>query len=328
MPEGDTVFRTCARLHEALAGRPLLAAELRWPGLSTAALAGSVVLEVVPRGKHILLRLDSGWTLHSHLKMEGQWRIERTQPVPEEFGGELAGPRAARGGGISTGSINRSNSIGRSSSIGRGSSLSRSPDVRAILVTEPWTALGLRLGQLDLVRTSEEPTLIGHLGPDILDPAFDLGRAVANLAASGTTIGAALLDQRNLAGVGTMWASESLFAERLSPWAESLTDPVLARLVERARRLMTASLPQAIPSSTGVRREGESTWVHGRSGRPCRRCGTTIRVAPIGPPTRERVLFYCPTCQGGLAPTDDGRPVAPLGASTRGRTGRPGRQQF
>ncbi|MCA0293969.1 MAG: Fpg/Nei family DNA glycosylase [Actinobacteria bacterium] len=321
MPEGDTVFRTCARLHEALAGRELLAAQLRWPSLSTARLDGMVVTGVVPRGKHILLRLDTGWTLHSHLKMEGQWRIERTvdeehhphPTVPEE-------PRARNEPGAS-----------RRAATPRAADLERrypSHDVRAILVTDPWTALGLRLGQLDLVRTSEESTLVGHLGPDILDPYFDPTDAVANLAASRTSIGAALLDQRNLAGIGTLWASETLFAERTSPWATDPRPELLGRLVARARRLMSAAATSDSPvqTSTGSRREGENTYVHGRSGRPCRRCGTTVRVAPIGPPTRERVMFYCPTCQGGLAPGDDGRRVAPLGSGSRrpnrGREGR------
>lgn len=77
---------------------------------------------------------------------------------------------------------------------------------------------------------------------------------------------------------------------------------------------MTANLPHAVPTSTGIRRDGENTYVHARSGRPCRRCGTTIRVAQIGPPTRERAMFYCPTCQDGLAPGDDGGPIAPLGS--------------
>ena len=77
---------------------------------------------------------------------------------------------------------------------------------------------------------------------------------------------------------------------------------------------MTAAVASAIQTSTGSRREGENTYVHARSGRPCRRCGTTVRVAPIGPPTRERAMFYCPGCQGGLAPGDVGRPIAPLGS--------------
>ena len=293
MPEGDTVFRTCARLHEALAGRVLLAADLRWPGLSTAGLAGMTVTEVVPRGKHILLRLDSGLTLHSHLKMEGQWRISRTSGNPVAL--------AARAG----------NDPRRRERLDRGSR--GSDDVRAILVTEGWTATGLRLGMLDLVRTAEERTLVGHLGPDILSPDFDEQQAVGNLTGP---IGAALLDQRNLAGIGTMWASESLFLRRILPWkdAAELGPGALAGVVDRARRLMTANLPHAVQTSTGIRRDGENTYVHGRSGRPCRRCGTTVRVAQIGPPTRERAMFYCPTCQVGLAPGDDGRPIAPLGS--------------
>ena len=293
MPEGDTVFRTCARLHEALAGRVVLAAELRWPGLSTAPLAGLTVTGVVPRGKHILLRLDSGLTLHSHLKMEGQWRISRTSGNPVAL--------ASRAGN----DPRRRERLDRG---GRGSD-----DVRAILVTDEWTATGLRLGMLDLVRTADEGTLVGHLGPDILSPDFDEQQAVANLTGP---IGAALLDQRNLAGVGTMWASESLFLRRILPWkdAADLGPGALAGVLDRARRLMTANLPYAVQTSTGIRRCGENTYVHGRSGRPCRRCGTTVRVASIGPPTRERAMFYCPTCQGGLAPGDDGRPIAPLGS--------------
>ncbi|MCB0912429.1 MAG: Fpg/Nei family DNA glycosylase [Propionibacteriaceae bacterium] len=299
MPEGDVVHRTCARLHEALAGRTLLAAELRWPGLSTADLAGATVTEVVPRGKHILIRLDTGWTLHSHLRMEGQWRIERTVDPPSR---PLRSRRELANGGVTPRPL-RSRRELANGGVTKGAG---NPDVRAILVAEPWTALGLRLGRLDLVRTADERSVVGHLGPDILATDFDATTAAANLTHTGGPIGAALLDQRNLAGIGTVWASESLFAERLNPWAEVLSDDELRRLVERARRMMLASLAG----------HGEPR-VHGRSGRPCRRCGNTVRVAQIGPPTRERAMFYCPTCQGGLAPNDDGRPIAPLGARRR-----------
>ncbi len=291
MPEGDTVWRTCHRLHEALAGRRLLASDLRWPGIATADLRGMTVVEVIPRGKHILVRLDSGWTVHSHLRMDGQWRIEPTDPSAV-FPGAVPGTPASLGDGV-----------------------------RAVLVAPEWTAVGSRLGMLDLVRTSEEHTLIGHLGPDILDPDFEWPRAVTNLARSDAVVGAALLDQRILAGIGTMWASESLFLRRQHPWtpAAELSEAQLTALIVQARRLMTANLPFAVQSSTGSRRDGENTYVHARSGRPCRRCGATVRVAGIGPPTRERTMFYCPACQGGLAPTDDGRSVAPLGSSRRPR---------
>jgi endonuclease-8 len=285
VPEGDTVWRTATRLHQALAGHPVTRWDLRWGELATSDLVGASTLEVVSRGKHILQRLDVGVTLHSHLRMEGQWRIED------------AGRLTAR---------HLSN-----------------PQIRAVVGTERWAAIGLRLGMLDLLPTDQEHTLVGHLGPDVLGADWDVAAAVANLRAAGTTpIGAALLDQRNLAGVGTLWASESLFLERLHPWAEatSLGDDALSALVVRAHRLIDAARHHAIQTSTGVRRLGETSYVHGRSGRPCRRCGEGIRVAMIGEPPQDRTMFYCPRCQGGLGPTDDGRRQTPLGSGARGRS--------
>lgn len=279
MPEGDTVWRTAARLHEALAGERLERADLRWPSLATADLRGARTLEVRSRGKHLLHRLDTGLTLHSHLRMEGQWRIEATAALT---------PR-----------------------------LLTNDQLRALLGTTRWTALGLRLGMLDLVATDAEDSLVGHLGPDVLGPDWDPQRAAANLASSQETIGAALLDQRTLAGVGTMYAAESLFLERLGPWtpAASLNSATIVGVVERAHRLLDTGRRSAIQSTTGSTRRGETTFVHGRSGRPCRRCGTTVRVAMVGAPPQERTMFYCPGCQGGLGPTDDGRPQRPLGAT-------------
>ncbi|MGC4154523.1 MAG: DNA-formamidopyrimidine glycosylase family protein [Propionicimonas sp.] len=300
MPEGDAVWRTAHRLDDALSGRRLLDADLRWPGISTARLAGLTVTETVPRGKHILTRLDSGWTLHSHLRMDGSWVVRRTR------GGD--GRRASS----QAGTIGQRMSGRRPESMGGGF-------VRAVLVGTEYTAIGVDLGMLDLVRTREEHTLVGHLGPDLLDPGFDAERAVANLTAADGTIGAALLDQTNLAGIGTIWASETLFAERMPPWrpATALPASALAALVERARRFLTASIQRATPSSTGLTQYGRNTYVHGRSGRACRRCGGTVRVAPIGPPLRERPMFYCPGCQGGLEPTDSGRTLGPLGSGRR-----------
>jgi endonuclease-8 len=281
VPEGDTVWRTAHRLHLALAGEPVVLSDLRFPEVATHDLRGATTLEVVSRGKHVLHRFDSGLTLHSHLRMEGQWRVEHAA----ESGRWL-----------------------------------RRDDLRAAVGTATWTALGLRLGMLDLVPTTSESTLVGHLGPDLLGPDWDAAVAATRLGSADTTIGAALLDQRNLAGVGTLWAAESLFLERVHPWtpASDLSADDVARLVDRVHRLITLAKDHAVQASTGIRRKGEESYVHARSGRPCRRCGTTVRVAMVGPPTRERTMFYCPGCQGGLAPTDDGRPQRPLGSS-RGR---------
>lgn len=283
MPEGDTVWRTAQRLHQALAGREVVLWDLRFPDIATSDLRGATTLEVVSRGKHLLHRLDAGVTVHSHLRMEGQWRVQST-------------PDAGR--------------------------WLRRADLRAAVGTPAWTALGLRLGMLDLVATSREADLVGHLGPDLLGPDWDAVVAAANLRADGAAVGAALLDQRNLAGVGTFWAAESLFVQRVNPWvpAAELAAPALEALVARVHRMIDAGRRHAVQSSTGALQTGEHSFVHGRSGRPCRRCGEPVRVASIAAPPRERVLFYCPHCQRGLAPSDDGVAQAPLG--TPGQAGR------
>ncbi|MEA4943937.1 MAG: DNA-formamidopyrimidine glycosylase family protein [Propionicimonas sp.] len=302
MPEGDAVWRTARTLDDALSGRQLLDADLRWPTIATARLAGMMVSQTVPRGKHLLTRLDSGWTLHSHLRMDGSWVIEPTGGTAQRSPSRSKGPPRAAS------RVPERRSGRRPESRGGGF-------VRAVLVGPDYTAIGVDLGMLDLVRTTEEHTLVGHLGPDLLDPRFDTELAIRNLVAAEGTIGAALLDQTNLAGIGTIWASETLFAERIQPWTPSsgLDRTTIEGLVNRARKLLQASLAGPLPSSTGSQLPGRNTWVHGRSGRQCVRCGGTIRVASIGPATRERPMFYCPVCQGGLGPTDDGRPAAPLG---------------
>lgn len=269
MPEGDTVWRTARRLDEALAGRTIVAADLRWPDLSTADLRGRRTLEVVSRGKHLLHRLEGGLTLHSHLRMEGRWRIERT-----------AGLAPAR---------------------------RHSPDLRAMVATEDWTALGFLLGELDLVPTLRESELVGHLGPDLLAPDWGevaTAQASANIRAFPGTVGEALLDQRNVAGLGTIWVAQTLFAERVNPWrvAASLNADEALAIVRRAHVLLDRARRDRSPAS-GSR---ESEVLYDRVGRPCRRCGGEVRRAAVGSGVLQRSLAYCPTCQGGPAPTDLG----------------------
>ena len=282
MPEGDTVFRTARRLDAALAGRRLILCDLRWGDLATLDLTGPDTVAVVSRGKHLLHRLAGGWTIHSHLRMEGSWEVlRRADTTPRRL---------------------------------------RDPGIRAVVGTHEWVCLGLRLGMLDAIPTAREDDLVGHLGPDLLGPDWDAARAVAHLAAvPDRPIGDALLDQRNLAGIGTMYDAETLFLERVGPWTPvgDLRAGDLDRLVQRAHRLLSANVDHAVQSTTGSRRRGAATYVHARSGLPCRRCGGTVRVAGIGAAPRERTMFYCPSCQGGLAPGDDGRPQRPLGSTPR-----------
>jgi endonuclease VIII len=281
VPEGDTVHRTADRLDAALRGAVVERAELRWPSVPDVDLAGSRTLEVVARGKHLLHRFDTGSTLHTHLRMEGQWRVEHPGPATD---------RALR-----------------------------RHDLRAAVLTGRWSALGLRLGMVDLVPTARESELVGHLGPDVLGPDWDAAVAAERVTSARGLIGDTLLDQRVLAGVGTFWASEILFLERVLPWvrAGDLDRDRVQALLERLHRLMAAARRTGWQASTGIQRSGEEAYVHARSGRPCRRCGDTVRVAMTGVAPRQRTLFSCPTCQGGLAPTDDGRPQRPLGSGKR-----------
>lgn len=259
MPEGDTVWLVARRLDDALSGGVLARAELRVPRFATADLVGREVLATVPRGKHLLTRLSGGLTLHTHLRMDGMWHLYR----PEE---------RWRGG----------------------------PDhvIRAVLATADRVAVGYRLGEVDLVATDDEAQVVGHLGPDLLDPDADLDEALRRLRAEPEReIGVALLDQRAVAGIGTIYRSETLFVHRVSPFTPVGEVEDLGAVLATARRLLDANKARASQATTGDPRRGHEHWVVGRRGRPCRRCGTPIRTATQGPPPYDRLTTWCPTCQ-------------------------------
>lgn len=259
VPEGDTVWRTCQLLDAALAGRPLTRCEFRVPQLATIDLTGTKVTEVIPRGKHLLTRFDNGLTLHSHLQMDGAWRV-----VPDE--------RRWSGG--------------------------PAYEIRAILGVPGSTAVGYRLPVLELVKTERESEVVGHLGPDLLGPDWDLAEAVRRLRAQpDRTIGEALLDQRNLAGIGTVYRAEILFLQGINPRTPVGRIRDLERLCERVRQIMIRNRTGFEQNTTGDRRPGRNHWIYGRAGRECRRCGTTIMVEEYGPEGQERLSYWCPHCQ-------------------------------
>ncbi len=273
MPEGDTVWLVAARLHDALADRGLLRSDFRVPALATTDLAGREVLEVVARGKHLLIRVEGGITVHSHLRMDGAWHLHR--PGTRWTGG---------------------------------------PDwqVRAVLSNAEWDAIGYRLPVLEIVETAREGDVVGHLGPDLLDPAFDREEALRRLRGDPVReTGTALLDQRNLAGVGNVYKAESLFLTRTSPWAPVSDVADLGALVDVARKLLDSNKLHAAQATTGDTRPGHQHWVYDRARRPCRRCGTPVRSAPQGDPPYDRITYWCPTCQPGPQPARANRDPGP-----------------
>jgi endonuclease VIII len=255
MPEGDVVWYTARRLHQALAGRTLTRSDFRVPRLATVDLTGDVVTETVSRGKHLLTRTENGLTVHTHLKMDGDWRVR---------------PAAER--------------------------IRDSHRIRLLLANEDWQAIGYRLGVVELVRTSEESRITGHLGPDLLGPDWDRDEAVRRLTAEpDRPIGEALLDQRNLAGIGNVHRAEVLFLRGLGPWRPVGSVADVGAVADLARRLLEANKQRHGHITTGSMRRGEEHWVYGRRGRPCRRCGTAILAAGH----EDRVTFWCPSCQPG-----------------------------
>ena len=143
----------------------------------------------------------------------------------------------------------------------------------------------------------------------MLGPDWDLDEALRRLREQpDEQIGVALVDQRNLAGVGNLYKVESLFIRGVHPWTRVADVPDLAALVERARTLMRANLHHPEQNTTGDPRRGRDHWVFGRRGKPCLRCGTAILLGEQGPPTQERVTWWCPTLPGGPLPH---RPAGP-----------------
>ena len=280
MPEGDTVWQAARRLHEALAGKPLTRSDLRVPKYATADLTGRHVLDVTPRGKHLLTRMEGGLTLHSHLRMDGSWKV-------------YANDQRWTGG--------------------------PTHQIRAILGTTDRTAVGYRLPVLELLRTTDEHKAVGHLGPDLLGPDWDPERALANLLQDpARPLGEALLDQRNLAGIGNVYKCELCFLLGATPWLPigALPADRTAHLPALAKKLLEANRDRLIRTTTG--RRGQDLFVYGRAPRPCLRCHTSIRVADQGDGSRERPTYWCPHCQTGPAPSPHrGAPSGHPGTSRR-----------
>jgi endonuclease VIII len=254
MPEGDTVHLAATRLDRALGGEVLLRTDFRVPRLASTDLAGRKVLDVRARGKHLLFRIDGGVTLHTHFRMDGEWHLYPAGRAPR----------------------------------------APSHEVRAVLETEEIVAVGVRLPVIELIRTQDETRLLGHLGPDVLGDDWDADEALVRLRrAPERPIGEALVDQRNLAGLGNVYKCEICFLAGVNPHTPVGEIADLAHIVALAKRTMEANRTTGMQATTGDTRRGRGRWVYGRRAEPCRRCGTAILKSEDG----GRVTYWCPRCQ-------------------------------
>lgn len=273
MPEGDTIFRAARTLDRALRGKLVTGFESVFPHLTRVhedtPVTGRTVESVRAVGKHLLIEVSAGLILRTHMRMNGSWHIYR----PGE-----AWQRGRR-------------------------------DMRIVLSTADFVAVGFSIPVAEWVKVGDvrRHGELSKLGPDLLAPDFDEHEAVRRLVSrSDMEIADALLTQRVMAGVGNVYKSEILFACRVNPFARvaALSDEQVGCLVRTARKFLTANVTEGLAAMTtymGFRRTTrrddpkERLWVYGRVDEPCRRCGTTVKIAKQG--RDARLTYWCPTCQ-------------------------------
>jgi endonuclease-8 len=275
VPEGDTLARIAQVLAPTLTGRTIAAARGRPGGAQLERVVGQNVDLVEARGKHLLIWFDGGLALHTHLGMHGSWHRYR-----------------------------------------RGERWRRAPArAVAVLETNDLVAVCFDAPTVELLeaRAVAIHPLLRALGPDASLPEFDLDAAVAALrdpARAHMAIGDALLDQRAVAGLGNVYRSELCFIERQDPFAPvvKVSDETLGRMLERGSKLLRLNSGGGERVTTTAGTPG-NTYVYGRAGRPCHRCGTTIltrttRARETSPPRR---VYWCPSCQARAMEPGRGR---------------------
>jgi endonuclease-8 len=271
VPEGDTILRTATTLRRWLEGREVTGAESKVAGLATAGrLVGTTVTGVEARGKHLLVRFSSGQVLHTHMRMTGSWHV---YPAGERW---------------------------------------RRPawQARLVLACGERVAVCFNAPVVELLAAGDErsqPALAG-LGPDVLSPELDLAEVQRRAAArpGAVTVGELLLDQTVVAGIGNIYRCESLFLRGHNPWVrrDQLDDGALGALIGTAARLMGDNVRAGTVATRSFGPGTRQPWVYRRSGRPCRRCGTTIASGRLG--EQARSVYWCPACQP--APVEPARP--------------------
>jgi endonuclease VIII len=257
MPEGDSIHSAARRIRTALVGRQIVSIETpqprhamdRWPER----LAGRAVARVDAHGKHLFIRFEGDLTLHSHLRMNGWWGVY---------------PHGRRWG--------------------------RSPRSAWLVIrTAEHEVVQFGGPVLELMTESRSrfDRRLAALGPDVLAGELDERAVLARLRQDDQSrgVGDALLDQRNLAGVGNVWKSEGCFRVGLDPWRP------LGRVADDEALAVVREIRQRMQASVEGGGHPRDIQVYDRGGRPCPRCGGPIHARGQG--DDNRTTFWCPACQ-------------------------------
>jgi formamidopyrimidine-DNA glycosylase len=268
MPEGHTVHRLARQHRKALAGQTIITTSPQGR-FSTGAkrLNGQELKRVDAHGKHLFYRWAGGEILHIHLGLFGKFRLHNTKPAPAP-----------------------------------------TPNTRLTMTGDEATVYLAGPTVCELVDPPEEESIRRRLGPDPLRPgsgALKQTQFIANLARRRIPIGATLLDQRVIAGLGNIYRAETLFRTGIDPRlpANQLSDTAAARLWSEGTTLLRQGrrdgrIITVDPSDVGARRRSDldrtqRLYVYKRAGEPCRRCGTSVSVAEMA----GRGIWWCTSCQ-------------------------------
>jgi len=268
MPEGDTIFQAAARLHAVLAGRAIQRFVSPLPQLKERDLDGRGVTRVYARGKNLVIALDDGRAIRTHLRMEGVWYVRKKAELsPREklrFENE---PHALN------------------------------PVLTMIIETDVALAVCERAAIAELAPLASIERELSSLGPDLLSADFDAELARGNLRdRPELAIGDAVMLQSLLAGIGNVYKSELLFLEKLNPFKPiaELDDATLDKLIARARDLMNRNRNSSRRSNFG-KINGLKYYVYNRSGEHCLKCDARIGMRRQG--SQQRSTYFCPVCQ-------------------------------
>lgn len=258
MPEGDTIHRLAAEVRAKVGGRTVTWSTFRHPRLATLDLTGATLIDATSHGKHLFCHFDDGWSLHIHLLMDGRVRFGGVPPV-EEWRRRFE--LTFEGGPRMT---------------------------------------GVDIPLLHRVRTENTERVVDHLGPDLCGQLAPdaLDSAAARLVRDPTApLSAALLDQRNVAGFGNIYAVETPFICGVSPFRPVGEVVGLASLLAIGTALIRTNARLGPQNTTGRRMERTEHWVLSDRPRSCPICGTGVeRRSGDETPWRRRTA-WCPTCQ-------------------------------
>lgn len=293
LPEVETVRRGLA---PAMEGARLDRLELRRPDLRFAlpaglreALEGRMVTAIGRRAKYLTMHFDDGAVLISHLGMSGSWRIEQEDGDTAPGAFHHARSRDAAHDHLV---LHLAGADGAA---------------RAVIYNDP-----RRFGFVDLdrIETLAENRFLRALGLEPTGNALDGAQLALRLAGRRTSLKAALLDQRLIAGLGNIYACEALWRARLSPRraagtivartgrptprCEALADAIRAVIAD-AIEAGGSSLRDHARADGSLGYFQHSFAVYGRAGEPCRHRGCRAAIGRIAQAGRS--TFHCPSCQ-------------------------------